>query len=225
MESFLELFDPENNKGTRKGAWNDSENEGNGTSDCENSSADDEQEERLPPEPEQGNIEYKLKLISPSSQRFEHLVTQMKWRLREGDGEAIYQIGRARFIFVSLVRVRSEYSHVLVSLFPGVENNGRLTGLTREDMKASLKTLNDMAARLSATTSILRERLANSKNKSAHSNNNEERRVAEVLVKKLRKGDREDQDCIVDLRLAVTGAQDAGKSTLLGERISRGHLR
>lgn len=93
-------------------------------------------------------------------------------------------------------------------------------------MKASLKTLNDMAARLGATTSILRKRVANSKNKdmSTHGNK-EERQVAEVLVKKLRKGDREDQDSIIDLRLAVTGAQDAGKSTLLGERISRGHLR
>lgn len=108
-----------------------------------------------------------------------------------------------------------------------MEDNGKLAGLTREDMKASLKTLNDMAARLGATTSTLRERLANAKNKdtSVHSNNKDERRVAEVLVKKLRKGDREDQDTVVDLRLAVTGAQDAGKSTLLGERISRGHLR
>lgn len=93
MESFLELFDPDNSKSTRKVTWNDSGNEGNGLSDCENSSVDDDHEERLPPEPEQGNIEYKLKLINPSSQRFEHLVTQMKWRLREGHGEAIYQIG------------------------------------------------------------------------------------------------------------------------------------
>ena len=38
-------------------------------------------------------MDNKLKLINPSSQRFEHLVTQMKWRLREGHGEAIYQIG------------------------------------------------------------------------------------------------------------------------------------
>ncbi|KAF3423005.1 hypothetical protein E2986_09331 [Frieseomelitta varia] len=190
MDSFLELFNSDNNKATRRDTWNDSENEGNRMSDYENSSIDDDQEERLPPEPEQGNIEYKLKLINPSSQRFEHLVTQMKWRLREGHGEAIYQIG--------------------------VEDNGKLTGLTREDMKASLKTLNDMAARLGATTSVLRERHANSKNKDMTAcHNREERQVAEVLVKKLRKGDREDQD-IVDLRLAVTGAQDAGKSTLLG---------
>lgn len=47
----------------------------------------------LPPEIERGNIEYKLKLIDPSPVRFEHLVTQMKWRLQEGLGEAIYEIG------------------------------------------------------------------------------------------------------------------------------------
>lgn len=97
MESFLELFDSDNNKHSQKDTWNDSENEGNRMSDCENSSIDDDQEERLPPEPEQGNVEYKLKLINPSSQRFEHLVTQMKWRLREGHGEAIYQIGMKLF--------------------------------------------------------------------------------------------------------------------------------
>jgi GTPase len=92
-------------------------------------------------------------------------------------------------------------------------------------MKASLKTLKDMASRLGATMRVLRERIATSsasKNLASQhnsNNNNEEKKVAEVLVKKLRKDDREDQDSIVDLRLAVTGAQDAGKSTLLGERI------
>lgn len=39
----------------------------------------------LPPECDEGNIEYKLKLINPTQNRFEHLVTQMKWRLREGN--------------------------------------------------------------------------------------------------------------------------------------------
>ncbi|KAG5316091.1 GTPB2 protein, partial [Pseudoatta argentina] len=197
MESFLQLFDPQNNKDLRKRQW-DSENEGNGLSDCDTSSADEDQEDRLPPEPEQGNIEYKLKLINPSSQRFEHLVTQMKWRLKEGHGEAIYQIG--------------------------VEDNGKLAGLTKDEMKASLKTLKDMASRLGATIRVLRERIATSsasktlalQNNNSNNNNNEEKKVAEVLVKKLRKDDREDQDSIIDLRLAVTGAQDAGKSTLLG---------
>ena len=31
----------------------------------------------LPPEPQMGNIEYKLKLVNPSSTRLEHLVTQV----------------------------------------------------------------------------------------------------------------------------------------------------
>lgn len=109
-----------------------------------------------------------------------------------------------------------------------MEDNGRLAGLTKDEMKASLKTLKDMASRLGATIRVLRERIATSsasKTLALQNNNKEEKKVAEVLVKKLRKDDREDQDSIVDLRLAVTGAQDAGKSTLLGERISRGYIR
>lgn len=110
-----------------------------------------------------------------------------------------------------------------------MEDNGRLAGLTKEEMKVSLKTLKDMASRLGATIRVLRERIATSSASKTlalqNNNNKEEKKVAEVLVKKLRKDDREDQDSIIDLRLAVTGAQDAGKSTLLGERISRGYLR
>lgn len=46
-------------------------------------------------------------------------MTQMKWRLQEGRGEAVYQIG--------------------------VEDNGLLVGLSEEEMRASLKTLRRMA--------------------------------------------------------------------------------
>lgn len=100
---------------------------------------------------------------------------------------------------------------------PGVEDNGRLAGLSRDEMKASLKTLRDMASRLGATTRVLRERVANAKSKKKLQDDNPtERRVAEVMVTKLRKGDRDDQDSVIDLRLAVVGSQDAGKSTLLG---------
>lgn len=42
---------------------------------------------------EKGNIEYKLKLGNLSQDRFRHLLTQMKWRMKEGNGEAIYRIG------------------------------------------------------------------------------------------------------------------------------------
>lgn len=70
---------------------------------------------------EEGNVEYKLKLLSPTPSRFEHLVTQMKWRLQEGRGEAIYQIG--------------------------VADCGALRGLDRAEMDASLDTLEKMAQR------------------------------------------------------------------------------
>ena len=59
--------------------------------------------------------------MNPSPSRLEHLVTQMKWRLEEGNGEAIYEIG--------------------------VEDNGILTGLNEADLQASLSTLEKMANR------------------------------------------------------------------------------
>lgn len=70
---------------------------------------------------EVGNVEYKLKLLCPTASRFEHLVTQMKWRLKEGQGEAIYEIG--------------------------VSDSGIMTGLNDEDMADSISTLKKMANR------------------------------------------------------------------------------
>jgi hypothetical protein len=43
----------------------------------------------------EGHIEYKLKLIDPSAERFGKLVTQMMWRLKQGKNEAIYELGLA----------------------------------------------------------------------------------------------------------------------------------
>ena len=47
----------------------------------------------------------------------------MKWRLREGDGEAVYEIG--------------------------VEDNGVMSGLLRDELDSSLNTLRYMASRYS----------------------------------------------------------------------------
>ncbi|GFS92678.1 GTP-binding protein 2 [Nephila pilipes] len=85
--------------------------------------------EFLPPEAAEGNVEYKLKLINPSKSRFEHLVTQMKWRLREGQGEAIYTIG--------------------------VSDSGKLIGLNDDEMQESLNTLYRMAEKLGADITSL----------------------------------------------------------------------
>ncbi|XP_065061561.1 GTP-binding protein 2-like [Rhopilema esculentum] len=131
----------------------------------------------LPPEVEEGNIEYKLKLVSPSASRIEHLVTQMKWRLKEGGGEAIYEIG--------------------------VEDNGTLTGLTKDELDCSLKTIRTLAGRLDAETTIVR--------KQEIKDDAQTRFAAEVLVRKIP----DDQE-FVDIRVAVIGNVDVGKSTLLG---------
>jgi len=55
--------------------------------------------DRLPPEPQTGNTEYKWKLMAPSDARLERLTTQMRWRLSEGGGVAIYEVA-SRVFFV-----------------------------------------------------------------------------------------------------------------------------
>ncbi|XP_077138044.1 GTP-binding protein 2 isoform X3 [Ranitomeya variabilis] len=127
---------------------------------------------------EEGNIEYKLKLVNPSQYRFEHLVTQMKWRLQEGRGEAVYQIG--------------------------VEDNGLLVGLSEEEMRASLHTLHRMAEKVGADITVLREREVDYDSDSP-------RKITEVLIRKV-----PDNQQFLDLRVAVLGNVDSGKSTLLG---------
>ena len=83
-----------------------------------------EARERYTREVEVGNVEYKLKLIDPTPTRFEQLITQLKWRLTEGGGEAIYEIG--------------------------VEDDGLVRGLTDGEMAESLATLRRMCDRLDA---------------------------------------------------------------------------
>ncbi|SNX86739.1 uncharacterized protein MEPE_05448 [Melanopsichium pennsylvanicum] len=79
----------------------------------------------IPPEVDQkGNLEYKLKILPPSRERFDRLVTQLKWRLLEGGGLAVYEIG--------------------------VLDDGTLIGLDSDSMKDSLKLLSLMAAEVGA---------------------------------------------------------------------------
>ncbi|KAF0298897.1 GTP-binding protein 2 [Amphibalanus amphitrite] len=138
---FLGLFDPSeedsdvgSSSGSLGSAGMSSPDSSSPESSLEESSSSELEQlpDQLPPEPQLGNIEYKLKLVSPSKHRFQHLVTQMKWRLREGQGEAIYEIG--------------------------VEDSGLMTGLEPAEMTASLTTLHRMAAELGAAVTVLRER-------------------------------------------------------------------
>ena len=67
--------------------------------------------------------------MNPSSSRMQHLITQMKWRLREGQGEAIYELG--------------------------VEDGGAMAGLTDRELEASMKTIRKMATALSASLVVV----------------------------------------------------------------------
>ncbi|KAL7414675.1 hypothetical protein BDY24DRAFT_384172 [Mrakia frigida] len=80
---------------------------------------------------DKGHIEYKLKLTAATPDRFNRLVTQLKWRLLQGGGEAMYEIG--------------------------VLDDGTLVGLSRTDLLASLRTLERMADELGATVVVLKE--------------------------------------------------------------------
>lgn len=146
---------------------------------------------QLPPEVEEGNIEYKRKLVNPSPNRFEHLVTQMKWRLNEGGGEAIYRLG--------------------------VDDDGRISGLDTKELAYSLNTLQRMAKRLNATLHPLRERTVSTTNVGVSSpiahdlQNQGSRKAVEFLVRQSPSNNRgEPSVCI-----AVLGGVDAGKSTLI----------
>ncbi|KII85545.1 hypothetical protein PLICRDRAFT_126321 [Plicaturopsis crispa FD-325 SS-3] len=86
---------------------------------------------KLAPEAEEGNVEYKLQLLSPTPDRFARLTTQLKWRLLEGGGYALYELG--------------------------VADSGDLVGLTQDDMSRTLDTLGCMARELGARVVVVRE--------------------------------------------------------------------
>lgn len=86
---------------------------------------------QLVPENEEGNVEYKLHLLSPSPSRFTRLVTQLKWRLLEGGGQAYYELG--------------------------VADSGALIGLGRREMEETLGTLEEMAGEIGASVIVVKE--------------------------------------------------------------------
>ncbi|KAK0496939.1 hypothetical protein EDD18DRAFT_182119 [Armillaria luteobubalina] len=86
---------------------------------------------KLVPEADDGNVEYKLQLLSPSPARFARLVTQLKWRLLEGGGQAYYELG--------------------------VADSGTLVGLPRVDLEQTLETLEMMAGEIGASVIVVKE--------------------------------------------------------------------
>lgn len=97
----------------------------------------------LPPEVEEGAREYKLRFTAkPGTARFEQLVTQMRWRIRESgeEGMAVYSLG--------------------------VADDGRPLGLSPAEMSDSLTTLRALCAEADATVLTVQELPAASSGKS-----------------------------------------------------------
>ena len=69
----------------------------------------------LEPELPDGNIEYKSKLVKLTPTRIQELMTQLAYRISEGNGEALYEIG--------------------------VADDGQLLGLSDEELNISLENL------------------------------------------------------------------------------------
>jgi GTPase len=74
---------------------------------------------RLQPESDDGNVEYKLRLLNTNDFRLEELTTQMRFRTNEGNGECIYILG--------------------------VKNNGDRIGLSEEEYNETIKNINSIA--------------------------------------------------------------------------------
>ncbi|TDH71370.1 hypothetical protein CCR75_006592 [Bremia lactucae] len=88
--------------------------------------------DRLPYEVEEGNVEYKLQLLTQDPDRLRQLTTQMHWRLNEGRNNAFYEIG--------------------------VKDNGEVLGLLEDAMVHSLGTLARLCRVVHAKMSLSRFR-------------------------------------------------------------------
>lgn len=81
------------------------------------------------PENDEGNVEYKQHLIEPTPERFEQLVSQMKYRIEEGGGEALYELG--------------------------VSDKGEPYGLNDEELEKSMETMKKLAEANNAEANIV----------------------------------------------------------------------
>ncbi len=76
--------------------------------------------EQIGPENEEGCVEYKRKLTKLSAIRFQQLLTQMKWRLQEGNGQATYYIG--------------------------IEDDGKVSNISSEELDESINTFKELVS-------------------------------------------------------------------------------
>lgn len=86
-------------------------------------------QQALTAEDDEGDVEYKWRLTGISATRFQHLVTQMQFRVSEGRGQCLYELG--------------------------VSDDGTPRGLTLQDFNESVDTIRRMAAQLQLEATLL----------------------------------------------------------------------
>ena len=91
----------------------------------------------LPKEIEEGNIEYKRDLLNIDDERKNHLASQMKWRIKEGNSKAIYYIG--------------------------INDDGSFYGLEKKDLNICIKTIKEIAKIINAKIIKLERQNINNK--------------------------------------------------------------
>lgn len=140
----------------------------------------------MKPEHYYGNVEYKLKVTNKSRDRLDQLTTQLRFRMSEGGGECTYHLG--------------------------IQDDGSVEGITDEEYNETLLYLDNIARSCNYTiTSIYEKDCGNYKRKgSGKSTGTSNKKIYELLIRE------NNSDKYIDIRVAVTGSVDAGKSTLLG---------
>ncbi|XP_071813951.1 GTP-binding protein 1-like [Apostichopus japonicus] len=121
----------------------------------------------------ENELTLKTRLVCPTDHGYSLLQRQLAERLETGNGEVIYTIGQGA--------------------------DGSSSGLTRDELDASLGTLSQMAMSLESDIVLLRER------------NVTDGLLGDYLIRKIA-----DEEDFQEVRVAVVGNVDAGKSTLLG---------
>ena len=124
-------------------------------------------------ENEEGNIEYKLKIIPENEKRKQELITQMNYRLNEGSGECIYVIG--------------------------VTDNGEMQGISNKDFEKTFENLQNMVKKNDSVILHKSEKKINN-----------EKKLYEFLIRE------QVENSYVDIKVAVAGNVDSGKSSLIG---------
>ena len=135
----------------------------------------------MEPEKEDGNIEYKLKLLNKDDIRIEKLASQMRFRTEEGDGECIYNLG--------------------------IEDKGRVVGITPVEYEETIRVLKTAADMNNYAITLLSSSLVSGRE-------TELRSIYEIMVRE------KNDNKYIDLRVAIAGSVDSGKSTFTGSIVN-----